>query len=71
MNELVRYGLGAAAALGVYVAFASHYEKKGAEKAVTRIEKATNNAANLGKAAAAKSAAGGMFPNRRDPTTRD
>lgn len=70
MNELVRYGLGAAAALGVYVAFASHYEKRGAEKVVTRIEKATKDglkkAESAGRKSADPNAAGVRNPYYRD-----
>lgn len=55
----------------VYLGWRTEQRAIGEQKAVAKIEKATTNAANLGKGAAAKSAAGGVHANRRDPTTRD
>ena len=43
----------------------------GAERAKAQIEKATNNATDLGKRAAARSSAGGVRGRPIDPTTRN
>ena len=45
-------------------------QAKGADKAVAKIEKATTNAANLGKRAADNSSSG-RVRGERDPSTRD
>ena len=71
---LARFGVHIAVAVGFVVAFFawdSSRVQKGRTLERARIEKATDNAANLGKAAASKSSAGGLHTNRRDPTTRD
>ena len=62
---------GALAALVAWRAYdVSKHEARGAAKAAARIEKATDNAANLGKRAADKSITGGVR-GQRDPTTRN
>ncbi len=45
--------------LVIWFAFASHYEQRGASKAVAKIEKATTNAISKAKRAGERSATGG------------
>jgi hypothetical protein len=59
------------ALLGLRAWDVHHQRAIGSKEAVAKIDKATSNAAKLGKSAADKSAAGGLHSNRRDPTTRD
>lgn len=54
----------------VVASFAYSHQRKGAAKAVAKIEKATSHAANLGKSAAAKSSTDGVR-GIRDPSTRN
>ena len=71
---LARYGLHIGISVGFIVAFFawdSSRVNKGRALERAKIEKATDNAVRIGKGAAAKSAAGGLHSNRRDPTTRD
>lgn len=65
-----RYAVAAVGGLGLWVAFAMHYERKGAAKAVAKIEKANDHASKIGKRAAERSVSGGVR-GQRDPTTRD
>jgi hypothetical protein len=58
------------ALLGLRALDVSHQQAKGAAKAVAKIERATTNAANLGKRAADRSTASGVL-GQRDPTTRE
>jgi hypothetical protein len=70
---IARFGLHAAVVLGVVVAFATwdHSRvQKGRTLERAKIEKATTNAATMGKRAADKSTSGGVR-GQRDPTTRD
>lgn len=77
----VGYGFHAAIAAGLLVTAAawrtvdvSHQRAIGAEKAVATIEKATNNAVQIGAKAAAKSASpavGGVRKYPIDPTARN
>lgn len=53
-----------------YLGWRTEQRAIGETKAVAKIEKVTNNAANLGKRAADKSVSGGML-GKRDPTTRN
>lgn len=59
-----------AGALALWVAFASHYEGKGAAKAVSEMKEATNNATSKGKLAADRSRSDGVR-GKTDPGYRD
>ena len=61
---------GVVALLGLRAWDVSHQQAKGAVKAVAKIEKANDNATNLGKRAAARSTAPGVL-GQRDPTSRN
>jgi len=54
--------------VGIWFAFASHYEQRGASKAVAKIEKANNNAVAKAHRAGKRSADGGgvLNPYYRD-----
>jgi hypothetical protein len=66
----VALGAGLVVALvGVRACDVSNQRSIGEERAVVKIEKATDNATKLGTAAAAKSVSGGVR-GQRDPTTR-
>lgn len=70
---LARFGVHIAVAVGFVVAFFawdSSRVQKGKQLERARIEKATDNAAKLGKRAADKSTAGGVL-GKRDPSTRE
>ena len=58
------------ALVGVRACDVANQRSIGETRAVTRIEKATDNATKLGTAAAAKSVSGGVR-GQRDPTTRN
>ena len=61
---------GVVALIGLRAWDVSNQQAKGATKAVAKIEKATDNATNLGKRAAARSSAPGVR-GPVDPTTRN
>ena len=68
-----RLALGAGLVVALVVVRAMDVSKQraiGEERAVVKIEKATDNATKLGTAAAAKSVSGGVR-GQRDPTTRN
>jgi len=70
---IARFGLHIGVVLGVGVAFLTwdHSRvQKGRTLERAKIEKATSNAATMGKRAADKSSSGGVR-GQRDPTTRD
>lgn len=69
-STIGRVLVGAAGILALWVAFAWHYETKGAAKAVAKIEKATTHATNQGKRAADLSRSGGVR-GTVDPGYRD
>lgn len=66
----VRWAVVAVVAGGLVASFAYSNQRKGAAKAVAKIEKATDNARNLGKGAATKSQSDSVR-GQRDPTTRN
>jgi hypothetical protein len=67
----VALGAGLVVALvGVRACDVANQRSIGETRAVTKIEKATDNATKLGTAAAAKSVSGGVR-GQRDPTTRN
>ena len=69
-STIGRVLVGAAGILALWVAFASHYQSKGAAKAVAKMEKATTHATNQGKRAADLSRSGGVR-GTTDPGYRD
>jgi len=69
-TTLGRYAIIGGGILVAWISFASHYKSKGAQKERARIERATDNATDLGRRAATKSRSGGVRA-QRDPTTRD
>lgn len=66
----VRWAVVAAVAGGLVASFAYSNQRKGAVKAVAKIEKANDNASKIGKGAASKSLSDGVR-GQRDPTTRN
>jgi hypothetical protein len=68
--RLALIGFGLAGVVVLRACDVSHQRTVGAERAVTKIEKANDHAAKIGRSAASKSAAGGV-PRERDPLTRD
>jgi hypothetical protein len=67
--KLVGGGVAVSVLVGSCVARDWRVEQRGAAKAVAKIEKATDNATQKGKRAAAASSAAGVR-GQRDPTTR-
>lgn len=68
-----RVALGAGIVLALMVVRTMDVSKQqaiGEDRAVAKIEKATDNATQIGTAAAAKSVSGGVR-GKRDPTTRN
>jgi hypothetical protein len=74
VGKLAFLGAVVAAFLGWRIYDVSNQRSIGADRAVIKIEKATENATKLGTAAAAKSVSSGVHGGvrgRRDPSTRD
>lgn len=65
-----RYLVVAVVVVVAFVAFKQSEQRKGAAKAVAKIERATDNAISKGKRAATASASDSVR-GKRDPSTRD
>ena len=69
-SKPLRWALTGLALMAGYETWKYHQRSIGAQRESAKIEKATDNAIALGRAAADKSGVGGVR-GKRDPTTRD